>query len=405
MALATGGEIQDWILTSDVIKKTDGIGNTPLHYACEWKLDNAVQTLLDRGANADAKNSNGETPLFSAIKSDSTSTIDLLLRNKANKSERDYLGNSALHQCVRYDAKNAAMKLIQWKIDMNVKNLAGKTPLAQAAHAGRIAMVTLLLDNNADIDATDAIGKTILMDAIQSNNTEVVSILLRRGANPQIQEVYGRNAYHEAALTGNIELIKVVEKAGGNPLSRDAQGITPLSLVLNQKPEVIMAVLGNNPRLMDSDSNTPLHIAIRNGASSDVISTLIKHGYPTNARNSEGKTALYYAVEKNQVEQVRVLLEHEADPYVATGIENETPLTLAFTKDKKILDSFVEFIENKTDYQGEGILHYAAKYASLDTVKMLTSKGLDRNLRNISGETPAEVAVRWGRSEIAAVLR
>lgn len=405
VALASGGDSQEWILTSEVIKKTDGIGNTPLHYAAEWKLDSAVQTLLDKGANANAKNTNGETPLFSAIKSDSTSTIDLLLRNKAKKDERDYLGNGVLHQCVRYDAKNAAMKLIQRGVDMNVKNLAGKTALAQAAHAGRIAMVTLLLDNNADIDATDATGKTVLMDAIQSNNAELVSILLKRGANPQIQEIYGRNAYHEAALTGNVQLIKVVEKAGGNALSRDSQGITPLSLALNQSPEVVLAVLGNNPRLMDSDSNTPIHIAIKNGASGQIITTLVKHGYPINARNSEGKTALYYAVERNNNEQVRILLENDADPFVATGKEMENSLTLAFTKDQKILDSFIEFTGNKTDYQGEGILHYAAKFANLDTVKRLSSKGLNRNIRNIEGETPSDVAVRWGRSEIANVLR
>ena len=76
-----------------------------------------------------------------------------------------------------------------------------------------------------------------------------------------------------------------------------------------------------------------------------------------------------------------------------------------FTKDKKILDSFVEFVGNKTDYQGEGILHYGAKFASAETVKQLVSKDLDRNLRNISGETPADIAIRWGRSEIANLLR
>ena len=83
----------------------------------------------------------------------------------------------------------------------------------------------------------------------------------------------------------------------------------------------------------------------------------------------------------------------------------ENAITVAFTKDKKIIDSFVEFVSNKVDYQGNGILHYAAKYADLETAKRLASKGLDKNLRNIEGETPSDVAIRWGRSEIANVLR
>nr|MCR4791000.1 ankyrin repeat domain-containing protein [Treponemataceae bacterium] len=404
IALASGGETLEWVLTPDVIKKTDGTGNTPLHYACEWKLDSAVSTLLGKGANSNAKNSNGESPLFSAIKSDSTSTVELLLRNKAKINERDYLGNSALHACIRYDAKNSAMKLIQWKIDMNSKNLAGKTALAQAARSGRIAMVTLLLENKSDINAVDSTGKTVLIDAIQSNNEEIVAMLLKRGASVQVQEMYGRNAYHEAVLTGNISIIKMVERAGGNPLSRDAQGITPFSLALKMNPELIKAVLGSDRKLMDSDSNTPVHIAIQNGAGKETIDMLIKLGYPVDTRNNSGMTALSYAVEKNMTEQVRSLLENNADPFIQTG-EGNSPLSLAFSKNKEILDSFVEIVGNEVDYQGEGILHYAAKIADIDTVKRLITKGLDRNIRNVSGERPADVAKRWKRSEIANILQ
>ena len=91
IALASGGDSLEWILTSDVIKKTDGSGNTPLHYASEWKLDNAAKILLDKGANPNTKNSSGETPLFMAIKADSPSTIDLLLINGAKINKIPYI--------------------------------------------------------------------------------------------------------------------------------------------------------------------------------------------------------------------------------------------------------------------------------------------------------------------------
>ncbi len=410
MALTRGGEAQEWILTSDVIKKTDGTGNTPLHYAAEWKLDNAVTVLLEKGANPNIRNANGETAIYNAIKSDSTSTIDLLLQKGAQKNARDYLGNTPLHACVRWDSKNSAMKLIQWKVDLNVQNLAGKTPLAQAARSARIAMVTLLTENGANIDATDATGKTILIDAIQSGNLEIVNYLVKKGASPHIQEMYGRNAYHEAASTGNGQIITLIQQAGGNPLSRDGQGVTPFSIVLKGNDEkLIKAVLGENTKLLDSDSNSPIHIALETNVSAEILNLLVQMNYPINTRNKDGITPLSIAIRKNLNEHSKILLENHADPFI-TDNEKSCPLTIAFenlknSNDYAIIDNIVKLAGNKTDYQGEGILHYAARIADAKTVQLLVEKGLDKTVRNISGETPHDVAIRWQRKDIANLLK
>ena len=410
MALTEGGETQEWILTSDVIKKTDGTGNTPLHYAAEWKLDKAVAVLLEKGANPNVRNANGETPIFNAIKTDSTSTIDLLMGKGSQKNARDYLGNTPLHACVRWDSRNSAMKLIQWKSDLDVQNLAGKTPLAQAARSGRMAMVTLLTENGANIDATDATGKTVLIDAIQSRNIEIVSYLVKKGASPHIQEMYGRNAFHEVALTGNKEMISLIQKAGGNPLARDTQGITPFSIILQREDEeLIKSVLGNDNKLLDSDSNTPIHIALENNASTEILDLLVQMDYPINMRNKNGVTPLAIAVSKNLNEHSKILLENGADPFI-TDNEKNCPLTIAFEKlltsnDYAIIDNIVKLAGNKTDYQGEGILHYAARIADAKTVQLLVEKGLDKTIRNISGETPQDIAIRWQRKDIANLLK
>ena len=410
MALTKGGEPQEWILTTDVIKKTDGTGNTPLHYAAEWKLDNAVSVLLEKGANPNIRNANGETPIFNAIKTDSTTTVDLLMKKGSQKNARDYLGNTPLHACVRWDSKNSAVKLIQWKADLDVQNLAGKTPLAQAARSGRMEMVTLLTENGANIDATDATGKTVLIDAIQSGNIDIASYLVEKGSSPHIQEMYGRNAFHEVALTGNEEMISLIQKAGGNPLARDTQGITPFSIVLGKNDKnLIKSVLGDNSKLLDSDSNTPIHIALENNASTEILDLLVQMNYPINMRNKNGITPLAIAVSKNLNDHSRILLENGADPFI-TDNEKNCPLTIAFEKlltsnDYAIIDNIVKLAGNKTDYQGEGILHYAARIADAKTVQLLVEKGLDKTVRNISGETPQDIAIRWQRKDIANLLK
>ncbi len=410
LALTNGGELMDWVITSQTLNTTDGSGNTPLHYAAEWQLNDAIIALIEKGAKINAVNSNGETALFSAVKSDSVSTVNILIEYGAvidtrNSLARDYLGNTPLHSAVRWSAFNVAKDLINNGIDVDAQNLSGKTALCDACRSGKYDMAQLLLDSSADINATDATGRTVLMDAIQSMSEPMISMLLANGANPHIQEMYGRNAYHDAACTGNINIINLIRKAGGNPLSRDVYGDTPFSLVLGNEEKVIRAVLGNNTTIVDSDGNTPVHIAVTKKVSKAKLTMLLNMGYPVSQRNSKGLSALNEAVALNQKKLAIVLLERGADPYLSTT-SGENALTSAFkTNNIDILDAIVKYCSKKTDRQGDGILHYACRMADENTVIHLLSLNLDKDVKNISGETPYQMALRWNRSEIAELLK
>ncbi|HPX26682.1 MAG TPA: ankyrin repeat domain-containing protein, partial [Treponemataceae bacterium] len=212
------------------------------------------------------------------------------------------------------------------------------------------------------------------------------------------------NAYHEAAESGNIELIKLVQDAGGNPLSRDAHGTTPFSLVILKGDNVIKAVLGTNSRLIDSDGNTPLHIAIEKKADPSVLSLLLSMNYPVNTRNREGIIPLVIAAKNGMKEHVQLLIEQGADIYL-TDNSGECALSIALTKQTALLDSMVKYAGKKVDIAGEGILHYAARLADISTLQKVLGMGLDRQSRNISGETPRDIAVRWQKTEAAELLR
>ena len=57
----------------------DKDGLTPLHIACENGDIHLVETLLNKGADADQKNVQGSTPLNSAIRKSRKETVKLLL--------------------------------------------------------------------------------------------------------------------------------------------------------------------------------------------------------------------------------------------------------------------------------------------------------------------------------------
>ena len=403
LALSAGGEVQDWLLTSEVIRAADGMGNTALHFAAEWRLNNAAEVLLEKGAPINSQNTNGETALFSALQSDNAALIKLFIKNGADLSLRDYLGNTLLHAAVAKEAEQSAALILK-AADVNAKNLAGKTALHAAAGTGRLNMTKLLLHAKADINASDVTGKTPLMDAVQSKNKAMTNLLLEQGASPSIQEMYGRTAYHDAAETGDKALIESVRKAGGNPLARDIQGQTPLSLVLKKDVELIKTVLGANINLADSDGNTPIHIAVQNSAPNKTLTALIDAGYPADRRNRDGATPLLLAVKQDKKEAVRTILEKGADPFV-TDNASESALSYALKHKSDMLNMIVQIAGKKRDIAGENILHYAAREADEETIRRLLSMGLDRTVKNISGETPYDTAIRWKRNEIAALLK
>lgn len=410
IALTRGGNLQDWIINSKTLNTTDGSGNTPLHYAAEWQLNDAITSLIQRGAKVTAENANGETPLFSAVKGNSPQTIRILVDNglvtdSSDNHARDNLGNTPLHAAVKWNAMESASALIDLGVDINAQNLSGKTALSDACRSGKRDMAILLLNNRADINATDATGRTVLMDAIAGMNDQMVSLLLSKGANPHIQEMYGRNAFHEAAVTGNTKIINMIRKTGCNPLSRDSNGDSPFSIVVKSNINVIKSVLGNDINIVDSDGNSPVHIAVQKNMNKTQLKQLLDMGYPASQRNGKGMTALNLAVEKNSEAQALLLLEYGADPFLSTN-DGENALTSVFkTKNIAILDAIVKYNASKSDRQGDGILHYASRTADEQTVRHLMEMKLDPEAKNITGETPAQMAERWGRKSISELLR
>lgn len=406
IALRDGGELQDWIITSKTIRATDGSGNTCLHYAAEWQYEKAIIGLVEKGADPYAKNANGENVLFSAVKTNNVNIIDTVVKCGTPVNERDNLGSTPLHMAVRWDATKSILKLLEMGIDVNAQNTSGKSALAESALSARMSTAKVLLDNGADVNSSDTTGCTILMDAIRAQNKSVVKLLLKYNANASIQEINGVNAYHEAAKTGDLDIINLIREAGGNPLSRDKAGNTPFSLVMKNDMKIIKAVLGSSRNITDSDGNTPIHIVVKNKGSSKLLKELIAMGYPIDGRNSNGYTALTYAIEGNDLDRATILLENKANPFQSINKKGANAVTIALEKNnKKIIATIVNHAGKMTDIQGNTILHYAAKTSSAEVVKELISFGIAKDVKNVSGETPYTIATRWKRKDIAELLK
>ena len=196
-----------------------------------------------------------------------------------------------------------------------------------------------------------------------------------------------------------------MRNAGGNPLAKDAYGKTPFVLALNKNIRTVDLVLGNDSLLADSDGDTPLHIAVKEKVSLDYFQRIMKKKYPVNKRNKNGETALLLAVQNNQKEITRTLLAGGADPFIVNN-KGVSAITEIFTHHTDFVPIAAEFSLKQTDTLGEGMLHYAAKFADVQTLKdLLALPGIKLDVKNTAGETPYQVALRWNRSEIAELLK
>lgn len=405
-SLESQNESEQWLINSTTIQSSDGSGNSVLHYASEWHLPNDVMNfLIQKGANVNAVNGNGETPLFSAAKADNTDAIDSLVKSGASLAARDNLGSSPLHAAVRWNSLTAAEKLINMGLNIDCQNVGGKTPLAEAAVEGNITMAKLLLRHGANPNTYDQNGRTCLSDAIRGGQYDMVKLLLLAKANPQIQDLSGRTPCHEAATLGDKAMIELLKKAGANPLARDKAGRTPLSIAFGKDQDIMYALLGDDRMIADSDGNTPVHIAIQKRAKHSILVSLVEKGYPFDTRNSSGWTPLALAAISKQKDAAAFLLEKGADPFAKTSSKGESVLSLAFKeKSGYLLGYIVKNSRTKTDIRGNTILHYAARLADEETVSRLLRLGLSKRAKNVSGETPYDVAVNWKKDANAALL-
>jgi len=364
-----------------------------------------VRYLLDAGIAVDVANCYGETPLFSATKSDNYQGVQQLIKAGAIKNITDNQGNTALHACVRWAAEKSCAKLLAAGYDVDIKNQSGKTPLAEAARQNRIEIMKQLISKGANINAQDVTGKSILMDAIQCKNPVAASLLLQKGADPTIVDVYGRNAFHEATTTEIEEIISLIQKTGVSPLSSDLHGKTPFGIIIRKGDRLIQTTLGTNRSIVDVNKNNPLHIAVIENAPLSVFELLVKLGYDINAKNINGKTPVQMAVSAGMNDAVKYLLSCGADVFAIDSTGSNAVIT-SITDNPSVLIDILNANKNKTDANGNTVLHYAAQCADSNVLSVLIQYGADKYAKNRKGETAADIAQNLNRTaDIIQILR
>ena len=177
--------------------------------------------------------------------------------------------------------------------------------------------------------------------------------------------------------------------------------------ILNSPDQIKSKIneLINNEMIDYYDS--PLHVSAREGYF--VVMEIFmnyKHLIDIDSTNIRGNTPLFYAILRNDLAMVKLLLDNGANkdgPYYS----NEAPLHTASKQGN--LEIVRELINrksdvNKLDDNHDTPLHIASKRGNLEIVKLLIDNEADLNVKNLIGGTPFQDACYFGRLEVVKML-
>ncbi|XP_012153626.2 uncharacterized protein LOC100881453 isoform X1 [Megachile rotundata] len=276
-------------------------GGSPLHYAAQCcgaaataelavpkKVGlRVLQTLLEFGADVNAKDEDGRQPILWAASAGSVEAVLALAR----------AGGSA--------AAGAADK-------------DGLTALHCAASRGHARCVEALINLcGAHPDHVDDNGCSALHYAATLGHADATALILKLGADPNRQDRKGRTPALCAAAKGQLETLKILAQHGGSLYARTVRGTgVAHEAVASGRIELIKWLAKKRPSTLDvatHDGKTPLHVAALHGHL-DACKVLLDNGARINAvlRTSKGNlmTALDAALYRGHRDCAKLIQMH-----------------------------------------------------------------------------------------------
>lgn len=126
-------------------------------------------------------------------------TVKELLDKGANANAKDKTGRTVLHWAAPARDNSEMVKLLIAKgADVNAKDNEGETALMIASSQSNPGIVTALLEAGAEVNAQNKVGGTALMAAAFRANLEEIKILLLNNADRKIKDKKGRTAFDVA---------------------------------------------------------------------------------------------------------------------------------------------------------------------------------------------------------------
>jgi hypothetical protein len=201
-----------------------------------------------------------------------------------------------------------------------------------AVHAHRTDLAEFLLDQGVNVDSRDAAGRTLLFDAA---DMLMADALIRHGAAIDATDSEGNTALGVAIARRHAQAAVTLIKAGANAGTGERSAV---KLAIAGRQSSVVSVLiarGIDQKEKDADGRGAVFWAAE---ANDVagLKTLLAQGADVNVRDRKGWTPLHVAAQQNNRSLVSFLLEQHANPALQ-DVEGQMPRDRATAEDVRTL--------------------------------------------------------------------
>ncbi len=342
--------------------------STLLHMACNATI---ARTLLENGADIEARNAAGRTPLQECLyrsgysfrnEDDARLLISSLISAGADIEATDNEGDTALHYAAGSNHsywKALTSILLQAGANTEARNNHGKTArditFDKAAFDSLVACAGGSRASGSSADAASFLPSVNSYsnsgtNALYKKRLNMLLPMIANGAPVDITtvETKGNTALHYACGLGHVELIRWLVAHGANVNARTDKGATPTQCCssaaartalqggasVSPAPQSYTPSYGGGSTNSDAASFLPSVNSYSDSGTNalykkrlNMLLPMIANGAPVDITTVEtkGNTALHYACGLGHVELVRWLLQNGANPNAVTN-KGATPL-------------------------------------------------------------------------------
>lgn len=323
---------------------------------------------------------------------------------------------ASIHEAVRYGDVLELQSMVQRGAGINDADSKFKfTPLHWASHHGSLECLHWLLWHGADhSDKTPQGWTPAHLTAIRGQDA-CLQALAANGADLNEKDNRGCTAAHLAAAHGNSYCLQSILRHGVDINATDNMGWTPVHCAAFHGRLGCLQLLsrwGASVDEVDHSGSTPAHLAAGEGhlpCLKFIVCAGASIDHTLNARNDQGDTP------KNLCQQFykKDCLDYlNAVEYDLLHPEDEENLAFpahvaAYNGDlaqlKMLLETGVVSV-NERDDKGSTPAHKAAGNGHVQVLQWLVENGANLRIVNSAGETPKDVARRFGRLGCVAIL-
>ncbi|KZM20612.1 uncharacterized protein EKO05_0010889 [Ascochyta rabiei] len=218
---------------------------TPLHKSILGLSRTAVITMLDDStARVNISDANGRTPLSWAASRGDHQALEALLNSGADTRIVDMEGSTPLIYAVESGDAQCVSTLIAHGADLGATNVFGATALQLACKSSRdTGILAMLIDHHIDINAIDFDGDTALNSATRHCHTHNALFLLQAGADPDIANVAGETAVHMAIYYFAYDILAELVRRKVNLAVINSRGCTLLHALASHYDARMLGIL------------------------------------------------------------------------------------------------------------------------------------------------------------------